>query len=223
MKGATKIVFLSCLVAILVVPLLAHGTVITHYLVQEFSGADPPQGTQPPAWLTATFDDSFGGANTVRLTMAATNLVGTEFVDDWLFNLDPVLDPTLLSFAAVGTQPASPIAVQTGVNAFKADGDGWYDILVDYTTSGAQDRFTANEVVTYDITYTAPMTALAFDYPSSTGGGQGTYDSAAHVQGIYQDESGSGWIGPNGIPEPGALLLIGSLLIGLGIISRRKF
>jgi hypothetical protein len=42
----------------------------------EFSANTEPVNTPP--WMTATFEDF--GTNTVRLTMAADNLTGTEFI-----------------------------------------------------------------------------------------------------------------------------------------------
>lgn len=71
----------------------AGATTLVLGLNTEFSGGTAPSGTAP--WITATFDDSFGGPNTVRLTMSANNLVGTENVKGWYFNFDPALNPTL--------------------------------------------------------------------------------------------------------------------------------
>ncbi len=194
----------------------------------EFSGAQEPAGATP--WLTATFDDSFGGASTVRLTMSATNLVGTEFVDEWIFNFDPSLDPTLLTFSAVDNSDSVPIIPTiTSADMFKADGDGFFDIMFDFPNDKGDVRFTAGEEVKYDITYTAPITELSFDFNSTLGGGAGSYLTAAHVQGIA---SGSGWIGPDGdnggggngvIPEPVSLVVWGLLgTLGLAVGHRRR-
>ena len=60
---------------------------LTFNLDFEFSGATPPQGVSP--WITAIFDDSVGGSDTVGLTMQANNLVGTEFVNYWLCTCPP--------------------------------------------------------------------------------------------------------------------------------------
>ena len=187
----------------------ASGATLTVNLNTEFSGGVNPQGTAP--WATAVFDDSVGGANTVRLTMSASNLVATEFISEWSFNFDPALNPGWLTFTSVNT----------GVDSFKADGDGFFDIRFDFPPPPGNfgAKFTTGEQVIYDLTYSgSPIFAASFNFPSANGGGAGTYVSAAHVQGI--SGTGSGWIGPV-VPEPTSLILIGSLA-GLGLIARRR-
>ena len=70
------------------------------------------------------------------------------------------------------------------MNAFKADGDGYFDIMFDFPQE-EEERFTIGETVVYDITYVEPIDVYAFDFVSDTGGGQGTYHSAAHIGGTY--------------------------------------
>jgi hypothetical protein len=57
-------------------------------------------------------------------------------------------------------------------------------------------RFQAGETSVYDITYTGAgtLSASSFNFLSDEGGGQGTYHSAAQVQGITANDY-SGWIG----------------------------
>jgi hypothetical protein len=195
-------------------------------LTTEFSGGTPPAGSTP--WATATIDDSFGDANTVRLTMSAQNLTGTEFISSWHFNLNPALNPTQLTFNQVSSG-ATVTSVETGVDAFQADGDGRFDIRFNFQTSAGAGRLNDNETVVYDISYTSALTASAFDFGSAPGGGNGTFRSAAHVQSIGLNGQDSGWIGdgvspppPSGVPEPTSLLLVGLGIAGLGASALKR-
>ncbi len=194
----------------------AYGATLTFGLDTEFSGGTAPGGTAP--WVVATFDDSFGGANTVRLTMTTPQLAGSENVEGWYFNFDPLLDPTDLTFTAIDNTASVPNNILTGVDQFKADGDGLYDILFDFPpppgSMGA--RFTAGETVIYDITYTSAIDVSSFDFFSTPDGGNGVFLSAAHVL-QTEDGSESGWIGV--VPEPSTGLLVA---VGLTALARRR-
>lgn len=186
----------------------------------EFSGADEPEGGTP--WLTATFENI--GVDTVRLTMSASGLVEEESVDEWSFNLDPTLDPTSLSIVHDSGEVAD--SVSTGADAFKADGDGSFDILFDFPNSG--DRFTSGETSVYILSGIVGLSETSFDFPSvDNQGDPTTIFTAAHIQSIDttdNDNSGSGWIGggecrrgPPPIPVPPAVWGGLALLSGLGI------
>jgi len=196
---------------------------ITFDLNFEFSNGTPPEGVAP--WTTITIDDTAdaGGANSVRVTISNPNLTGGEFVSEVSLNLDPLLDPTALTFSAVDTSAVASIGFDTGVDEFQADGDGKFDILFDLPPPpGAfPTKFTAGETISFDLTYTSALTADDFDFGSAPGGGQGTFHAAAHVQGIGPSDADSGWIGP--VPEPGlALLLVAGALAGVGIARRQQ-
>ena len=108
-----KLLLLITLVAgVIAFALSAQATTLTFGLDCEFSGATAPVGDAP--WITAIFDDSFGGDNTVRLTMSASNLMGTEFIDDWFFNFDDNLNVENLSFIPVDTSDSTPNNINTG-------------------------------------------------------------------------------------------------------------
>jgi hypothetical protein len=180
----------------------------------EFSGATPPEGSPP--WLTARFDDG-GGTGLVTITLEATNLTDNEYVGAWLLNVAPPLDASDLIFsnlAKVGSF-ADPI-ISLGENQFKADGDGYFDILIAFAAfDGLTTRFTAGDSVSY--TVTAPsLTAESFNCLSAPGGGVGPFPMASHVQGIGQEDDKSGWVTT---PEPSyfAVLILG----GLAVMRRR--
>jgi hypothetical protein len=198
----------------------ASALTISYDLDFEFSNGTPPEGATP--WTTITLDDSVG-PDAVRVTITNVNLTGT----------DPLLDPTQLTLSIVNAAAvggAGNVGFTTGVDAFQADGDGKFDILFDLPPppGGFASRFTAGETLVFDLECTnlsatclSGITASSFDFTSATGGGQGTFHAAAHVQGIGEGGEDSGWIGDTEVPEPGALGLLGLGLLALGIRLRR--
>jgi len=201
-------------------PTIALGAVVSYDFDMEFSGGSRPAGVPP--WLNATFDDG-DSAGSVTLTLTAINLTTTEFVSDWLFNLDPRLDPTGLTFALSGTPATNGFSdpnVSANVDSYKADGDGEYDIEIAFDVSdGSSTRFDAGDVAVFTIGGFSSLTANSFNYLSTPAGGHGPYVTAAHVQGIGEY---SGWVTHlRPIPEPGTLSL---LILGacLPLLRRRR-
>jgi len=207
--------------AVLVGAAEARATVITFQNSFEFSRGTAPAGSPP--WVTTTFDDG-GTTGSVTMTLTATNLAGSEFVGAYFLNLDPLLDPNQLTFSGpskVGSFTDPMISL--GANSFKADGGGYFDIKLDFATSGgAASRFTSGDSVLYTITGPS-LTADSFNFLSQQHGGQGTYFDAAHIQAIGPN-SLSGWdttLPPVLVPEPAcvSLLALGGLA---GILRRRR-
>ena len=168
----------------------------------------------------ATFDDH-GGTGSVDFTLTAPHLTGTENVTEFDINLDPSLYGLLpLSFGGLAkTGSFDTPSISQGVDGFKADGDGKYDIQLSFTTGGnASKTFTNGDSLKYTITG-AGLTANSFAFLSQPDGGHGPFYFAAHSQNTTGAGSGgSGWItGPatsgSPIPEPAsaALAVLGSL------------
>jgi hypothetical protein len=173
--------------------------------------------TNPPPWLNATFDDG-GSAGTVDLTITALGLVGDEKVKGVYFNLDPALDPTQLVFSApIKTGQFEDPGINLGIDGYKADGDGYYDILIEFNPDGANEAFNGGEAVEYTITL-ASLTANSFDFISAPDGGEGEYVTAAHLQSL--DTTGdSAWVTT---PEPATVCLLGLGALSLIRSSRRR-
>ena len=194
-----------------------QASVITFETSVEYSGATAPSGPAP--WMTATFDDG-GSAGSVTLTLSETNLTGSESVMVWMFNVDPNVDPddaNQISFSA--PTPLSGVftapIVSLGTDAFRADGDGYFDIKIEFDGSdGANQRFGVGDSVQFTITGPG-LLAGSFNYISAEDGGAGEWPTAAHVLGTGAGEE-SGWVT---VPGPATLFVMAAA--GLPVLLRR--
>ncbi len=206
------------LATVALTPLRVQAVAYLYHFGTVFSGSAP---AAPAPWVDALYQDVTPG--TVRLTLSNVGLTGSENVFGTYLNLDPSLNPTSLTFANVGGSGGFDLpTISTGVDAYKADGDGYFDIKLVFNNDGLSDasRFTAGEYVIYDISGISGLSAANFAFLSAPDGAPGVFYGAAHIQRVPGDASG--WVG-SPVPEPSAqflFLLAASLWFGLRL-SRR--
>jgi len=200
----------------------ARAAMVTFNLDVPFGTILTPPDPPPVAIIT----DVSLPANTVQIQMmsnGANTDAGTQKIKEWYFNVSDAaladgLTDSSFSYFSGGPLEAS-IGVSVGDNAFKADGDGLFDILFTFPTSG--DIFGTGQTVIYDVTL-SELTVADFVLFSSTdvpAGGEGPFLSAAHVLSIGVDET-SQWVGA--VPLPATVWIMGSGLVALGAFARRR-
>ena len=172
-----------------------------------FSGVTVPSN---PPWMTETFNDVSPGV--VSLTISNTDLTGGEFIGGVYINIDPQDNVNSLHFSLVSQRGSfTDPTVNLGEDKFKADGDGYYDILLSFGTANGT-TFGPGNSITYTLSGFTGLNALDFAYISTSSGGHGPFYSAAHVQGVGAN---SAWINPSQlvtiVPEPAPAAVFGFL------------
>lgn len=190
-----------------------------------------PGGDTP--WLTALFEnpgedilaDGYDFSSGVLLTLSTSGLVGSEFVSNWFFNLNPDLNVEDLVFTYVsGVVPGKKNTDWTSADGFNQSGKNIpLNVRIPFVTS-ADDRFGADLVSQILITGIDGLTAEDFNFYVEAKGDE--YVSVAHIQGI-DDQIGSAWVKGydpplNTVPEPSTWLLMALGLVMLPFARRLR-
>ena len=184
----------------------------------------------------------------VKLTLTAVNLSASEKVSEWDFNYGGSTSFTRFQLydssggfltSDAGSKSLSGIGTfnNFSLDTYQADGDGKFDLGFNFSTAGSgYFNASTSPKVFYLSGLNGAITADGFNSTSATGGDSGSgYISAAHIQGITG--GCSGWVGDVGgttsggsgpctaVPEPvhSGLFLTGSLMIGIALLSGRRF
>ena len=166
------------------------------------------------------------GSITITITQSSASSVEFSIVNNTDGDIDDLYFNNILAGPAWGTASGCTqcSSVLFGSNAFKADGDGFYDLQVMFPSSGGShgsNRFAPGDTVVFTVSATGitPESFLGFSAP---GGGAGPFQVAAHVISIDSQGGQSGWISDQPVPEPTALVLLGSGLVGIAARLRRR-
>lgn len=195
----------------------------TFGLDDEFSGGTAPASPVVP-WVAAEFETV---GSDVRITLSAPNLTGTESMLGFYFNFDDNLSVGSLSLSVLSSSGSftSP-TINRQINTYKADGDGRYDIRLDFASGGTTaNTFSHADELVLLATYAGDVQAEDFLFLSAPAGGHGPFYAAAHIQNTPAGGGQSGWIAASTfvvVPEPATLVTGVAVAFGALVWSSRR-
>ena len=167
-------------------------------------------GAQAAGYVSASFTQE--GSN-VRLRVES-HLGSGEFLSNLAFNYDPFATLAGSGATAVSGSFGLP-AYTTGSNFYQADGDGQYDVRLEFSTSGPS-RFDGADVFEMLFLNATEGNFFALSNPA---GGHGPFHAAGHIQGIGPSNGDSGWHRDGElVPLPAPVYAGGGLLALMGLV-----
>lgn len=207
----------SALITSLFAASASQASVLQFDLDKPYTSSTHPAGS--PAWVRVRADDN-GANGSVKLSIDALNLTGSEFVSKVLLNIKAPIAPSSLSASGLNKAGTfSDPSVEFANNGFSAGGGSSFDMLVSFATGGPSNRFGAGDSVSFTVTGSSLLNAHTFNTFSS-GGGSGPLFVSAHVQSIGGNGEGSAWItalAPT--PEPASAVTLGA---AFSLMARRR-